>query len=194
MFIFSRFRFLPGFVTTSSTSLFWFQRLPHARGGTAQRKIFHLANRSQFIHTGLSSKDLFVHLATSTMGTLTTDLVMANNNNHQVSLCQGGPLVITHTWLEPLSQVSFISNNFFWTKADFSNLIISSCISSNMVIRVATNENTVLLRNPREYNGKAVQEVILFSTQTHLWSISRDIHTIDICNFKQSLRYSTVQI
>ena len=31
------------------------QRLPPARGGTAQRKIFHLANRSQLIHPGPSS-------------------------------------------------------------------------------------------------------------------------------------------
>ena len=33
----------------------WFQRLPPARGGTAQRKILHLANRSQLIHPGPSS-------------------------------------------------------------------------------------------------------------------------------------------
>ena len=32
-----------------------FQRLPPARGGTAQRKIFHLANRSQLIHPEPSS-------------------------------------------------------------------------------------------------------------------------------------------
>ena len=32
-----------------------FQRLPPARGGTAQRKIFHLANWSQHIHPGPSS-------------------------------------------------------------------------------------------------------------------------------------------
>ena len=31
------------------------QRLPPARGGTAQKKIFHLANRSQLIHPGPSS-------------------------------------------------------------------------------------------------------------------------------------------
>ena len=31
------------------------QRLPPARGGTAQRKIFHLANRSQLIHPRPSS-------------------------------------------------------------------------------------------------------------------------------------------
>ena len=36
-------------------SVTWFQRLPPARGGTAQRKIFHLANRSQLIHPGPSS-------------------------------------------------------------------------------------------------------------------------------------------
>ena len=33
----------------------WFQRLLPACGGTAQRKIFHLANLSQLIHSGLSS-------------------------------------------------------------------------------------------------------------------------------------------
>ena len=32
-----------------------FQRLPHTRGGTAQRKIFDLANWSQLIHPGPSS-------------------------------------------------------------------------------------------------------------------------------------------
>ena len=32
-----------------------FQRLPPACGGTARRKIFHLANRSQLIHPGPSS-------------------------------------------------------------------------------------------------------------------------------------------
>ena len=30
----------------------WFQRLPPARGGTAQKKIIHLANWSQLIHPG----------------------------------------------------------------------------------------------------------------------------------------------
>ena len=34
--------------------------------------------------------------------------------HHQVSLCRGGPFVIPHTSLEPLSQASFISNHFFW--------------------------------------------------------------------------------
>ena len=33
----------------------WFQRFLPARGGTAQRKIFHLANWSQLIHPGPSS-------------------------------------------------------------------------------------------------------------------------------------------
>ena len=33
----------------------WFKRLPPACGGTAQRKIFHLANWSQLIHPGPSS-------------------------------------------------------------------------------------------------------------------------------------------
>ena len=32
-----------------------FQRLPPAHGGTAQRKIFHMVNRSQLIHPGPSS-------------------------------------------------------------------------------------------------------------------------------------------
>ena len=33
----------------------WFQRLPPARGGTAQTKILHLANWSQLIHPGPAS-------------------------------------------------------------------------------------------------------------------------------------------
>ena len=41
--------------TTPWEQLPWFQRLPPARGGTAQRKTFHLANRSQLIHPGPSS-------------------------------------------------------------------------------------------------------------------------------------------
>ena len=77
------------------------QRLPPARGGTAQKKIIHLANWSQLIHPGpassltkfflVSSKScvnadslLIRAAATSTSGTLndlTTDLIMANNNN-----------------------------------------------------------------------------------------------------------------
>ena len=79
-----------------------FQRLPPARGGTAQKKIIHLANWSQLIHPGpassltkfflVSSKScvnadslLIRAAATSTSGTLndlTTDLIMANNNNN----------------------------------------------------------------------------------------------------------------
>ena len=40
----------------------WFQRLTPARGGTAQRKIFHLANCSQLIHPGpSSSRSRFFH-------------------------------------------------------------------------------------------------------------------------------------
>ena len=82
----------------------WFQRLPPARGGTAQKKIIHLANWSQLIHPGPASsltKFFFVSskscvnadslliraAATSTSGTLndlTTDLIMANNNNKSV--------------------------------------------------------------------------------------------------------------
>ena len=73
----------------------WFQRLPPARGGTAQKKIIHLANWSQLIHPGpassltkfflVSSKScvnadslLIRAAATSTSGTLndlTTDLI-----------------------------------------------------------------------------------------------------------------------
>ena len=84
-----------------STYPSWFQRLPPARGGTAQKKIIHLANWSQLIHPGpassltkvilVSSKScvnadslLIRAAATSTSGTLndlTTDLIMANNNN-----------------------------------------------------------------------------------------------------------------
>ena len=79
-----------------------FQRLPPARGGTAQKKIIHMANWSQLIHPGpassltkvflLSSKScvnayslLIRAAATSTSGTLndlTTDLIMANNNSN----------------------------------------------------------------------------------------------------------------
>ena len=78
-----------------------FQRLPPARGGTAQKKIIHLANWSQLIHPGPASSltkfffgvesvmrvnadSLLIRAAaTSTSGTLndlTTDLIMANNN------------------------------------------------------------------------------------------------------------------
>ena len=81
----------------------WFQRLPPARGGTAQKKIIHLANWSQLIHPGPASSltkvffgvesvmrvnadSLLIRAAaTSTSGTLndlTTDLIMANNNNN----------------------------------------------------------------------------------------------------------------
>ena len=81
-----------------------FQRLPPARGGTAQKKIIHLANWSQLIHPGPASSltkvffgvesvmrvnadSLLIRAAaTSTSGTLnvlTTDLIMANNNNNK---------------------------------------------------------------------------------------------------------------
>ena len=81
-----------------------FQRLPPARGGTAQKKIIHLANWSQLIHPGPASSltkvffgvesvmrvnadSLLIRAAaTSTSGTLndlTTDLIMANNNNNR---------------------------------------------------------------------------------------------------------------
>ena len=83
----------------------WFQRLPPARGGTAQKKIIHLANWSQLIHPGPASSLTKVFLvsskscvnadslliraaATSTSGTLndlTTGLIMANNNNNMWS-------------------------------------------------------------------------------------------------------------
>ena len=92
-----------------------FQRLPPARGGTAQKKIIHLANWSQLIHPGpassltkfflVSSKScvnadslLIRAAATSTSGTLndlTTDLIMANNNN----ISQSGLLdQRSHSW------------------------------------------------------------------------------------------------
>ena len=45
----------PYVTLTHTTHIIWFQRLPPARGGTAQRKIFHLANWSQHIHPGPSS-------------------------------------------------------------------------------------------------------------------------------------------
>ena len=79
-----------------------FQRLPPARGGTAQKKIIHLANWSQLIHPGpasgffgvesvmrVNADSLLIRAAaTSTSGTLidlTTDLIMANNNNNMVA-------------------------------------------------------------------------------------------------------------
>ena len=83
-----------------------FQRLPPARGGTAQKMIIHLANWSQLIHPGPASSltkfffgvesvmrvnadSLLIRAAaTSTSGTLndlTTDLIMANNNNNSES-------------------------------------------------------------------------------------------------------------
>ena len=77
------------------------------RGGTAQKKIIHLANWSQLIHPGPASSLTKVFLvsskscvnadslliraaATSTSGTLndlTTDLIMANNNNRGGVVC-----------------------------------------------------------------------------------------------------------
>ena len=79
-----------------------FKRLPHARGGTAQKKIINLANWSPLIHSGPASSrprlcgvesvvrsnaDSLLNRAatTSTTGTLnyfTTDLIMANHNNN----------------------------------------------------------------------------------------------------------------
>ena len=54
------------------------QRLPHARGGTAQRNIFHLANWSQPIHPGPSpSRSMFFmessHLYTATLTRYSTE-------------------------------------------------------------------------------------------------------------------------
>ena len=92
-----------------------FQRLPPARGGTAQKKIIHLANWSQLIHPGpassltkiflLSSKScvnadslLIRAAATSTSGTLndlTTDLIMANNNNMYIRVNKDYYYVVT---------------------------------------------------------------------------------------------------
>ena len=90
-------------VRGAETWTVWFQRLPPARGGTAQKKIIHLANWSQLIHPGPASSltkvffgvesvmrvnadSLLIRAAaTSTSGTLndlTTDLIMANNNNN----------------------------------------------------------------------------------------------------------------
>ena len=42
-----------------------FQRLPHAHGGTAQRKIFHYTNWSQLIHPGPSSSRSRVFMESS---------------------------------------------------------------------------------------------------------------------------------
>ena len=43
------------FLIAARTCSLKFQRLPPARGGTAQRKILHLANWSQLIHPGPAS-------------------------------------------------------------------------------------------------------------------------------------------
>ena len=48
-----------------------FQRLPPTRGGTAQRKIFHLANWSQLIHPGPSSIEVFYGVEQLYAATLT---------------------------------------------------------------------------------------------------------------------------
>ena len=53
--------------------LLWFQRLPTARGGTAQKKIIHLANWSQLIHPGPASSltKFFLVSSQSCVSTLT---------------------------------------------------------------------------------------------------------------------------
>ena len=52
----------------TATAECWFQRLPTARGGTAQRKIFHLANWGQLIHPGpLLSRSSFFYEVDSVM-------------------------------------------------------------------------------------------------------------------------------
>ena len=48
-------RFVENVRVASRRHIPWFQRLPPARGGTAQRKILHLANWSQLIHPGPAS-------------------------------------------------------------------------------------------------------------------------------------------
>ena len=52
---------------------FGFQRLPPARGGTAQKKIIHLANWSQLIHPGPASSltKFFLVSSQSCVSTLT---------------------------------------------------------------------------------------------------------------------------
>ena len=83
-----------------------FQRLPPARGGTAQKKIIHLANWSQLIHPGPASSltkfflvssqscvstlthyssELLLPRHQGLLNDLTTDLIMANNNNKRIS-------------------------------------------------------------------------------------------------------------
>ena len=48
-----------------ASNKYWFQRLPPARGGTAQKKIIHLANWSQLIHPGPASSLTKVFLVSS---------------------------------------------------------------------------------------------------------------------------------
>ena len=54
-----------------SLNNYWFQRLPPARGRTAQRKIFHRANRSQLIHPGPSSSRSSFFMESSQLYTTT---------------------------------------------------------------------------------------------------------------------------
>ena len=64
---------LPDVKCSSLCRLFsyWFQRLPPARGGTAQSKIFHLANRCQLIHPGPSSSRSSFFMESSQLYTVT---------------------------------------------------------------------------------------------------------------------------
>ena len=88
------------YILYTTNTVLWFQRLPPARGGTAQKKILHLANWIQLIHPGPASSltkvfgvksvmrvnavSLLIRAATTTtsgtLNDLTTDLIMANNN------------------------------------------------------------------------------------------------------------------
>ena len=66
-------RLAPCLATSQLESIRRFQQLSHARGGTAQKKIFHLANRSKLIHPGPSSSrsSFFMELSQSYAATLT---------------------------------------------------------------------------------------------------------------------------
>ena len=70
----------------------WLKRLPPARGGTAQRKIFHLANWSQLIHPGPSSSrsSFFMESSQSCAATLThysTELLTTGPDYDPCSVC-----------------------------------------------------------------------------------------------------------
>ena len=78
----------------------WFQRLLPARGGTAQKKILHLANWSQLIHPGPASSltKFFLVSSQSCVSTLThfsSELLL---RRHQELSCCEAPVCTDVAW------------------------------------------------------------------------------------------------